>query len=116
VLSDRNTGLQSITDSKQLFDKYPYWASRLHAILEEVDNPTPISWFGRWAERRKSARHTFKLTYLGIIIAVLFGMAATGLAAVSVWISYCSWQGDIGGACKLRSPKNETASAAPLIQ
>lgn len=105
-------GPQWITNSRQLFEKYPYWAPRLYAILEEVDNPTPLSWFGKWAERRRAARHTFRLTYLGIVIAVLFGMAATGLAAVSVWISYCDWQGDISWACRMRSAGNETTSGA----
>lgn len=109
---NQDMGAQSITNSKQLFEKYPYWASRLYAILEEVDNPTPLSWFGKWAERRRAARHTFRLTYLGIVIAVLFGMAATGLAAVSVWISYCGWQGDISWACQIKSSSNRTASTA----
>lgn len=102
-----NMGLDSITNLKQLVEKYPYWATRLYAILVEVDNPTAISWFGRWSERRKAARHTFSLTYLGIVIAILFGMAATGLAAVSVWISYCDWQGDISRVCRTSPPVDE---------
>jgi hypothetical protein len=107
---------QSITNSRQLFDEYSYWAPRLCLILKEVDNPTPLSWFGKWADRRKGARHTFSLTYLGIVIAVLFGMAATCLAAVSVWISYCDWQGDISWACQTKSLNNETASTGPAVQ
>jgi hypothetical protein len=95
-----NFDLRRLTSRRELFSRFQYWAVRLNAIYEEAEDPTPTTRIGRWAERRKAARHTFWLTVLGFTVAIFFGIAATVLAAVQVWIGYCDWKGQISAACR----------------
>ncbi|KAI3321760.1 hypothetical protein HD806DRAFT_501872 [Xylariaceae sp. AK1471] len=97
-----------LTNRRELYERYPHWALRLHMLLEEVEDPTPLSWAGRWSERRKAARHSFWVTFIAFLIAIVFGITATALGGVQVWISYCQWQGEEGGGsiCKLHPPAN----------
>ncbi|KAI0142902.1 hypothetical protein GGR57DRAFT_508502 [Xylariaceae sp. FL1272] len=94
-----------LTNRRELYERYPHWGLRLHMLLEEVDDPTPLSWVGRWSERRKSARHSFWVTFVAFVIAIVFGLVATVLGGIQVWISYCQWQGEAGGgsACRVRT-------------
>lgn len=88
-----------LTTRRELFERYPHWAVRLHILYTEAEDPTPVSWFGRWAERRRAARHTFWLTFLAFVAAALFGILASILAVIQVWISYCQWKGDGARFC-----------------
>ncbi|KAI0554385.1 hypothetical protein F4679DRAFT_525901 [Xylaria curta] len=106
-----------LTNRRELYERYPHWGLRLHMLLEEVEDPTPLSWMGRWSERRKAARYSFWVTFAAFVIAMVFGLVATILGAVQVWISYCQWQGEEGGSVyKLHGSttnvgmKNDTSS------
>ncbi|KAI1744984.1 hypothetical protein F4680DRAFT_403942 [Xylaria scruposa] len=106
-----------LTNRRELYERYPHWGLRLHMLLEEVEDPTPLSWMGRWSERRKAARYSFWVTFAAFVIAIVFGLVATILGVVQVWISYCQWQGEEGGSvCKLHGSttnggmKNNTSS------
>ncbi|KAK1522131.1 uncharacterized protein CCOS01_09843 [Colletotrichum costaricense] len=81
-------------DLQELYMQYPHWAPRLARLLKEVDDPTPTTRWERYAERRKSPRHMYKCALAAFIVAAIFGILATVLAAVQVWISYCAWVDD----------------------
>ncbi|KAK5651836.1 hypothetical protein OQA88_11605 [Cercophora sp. LCS_1] len=74
-----------IESTAELFKRYPHWAVRLQLLFEEADNPTPVSWWEMWAERRKSPRDSFWITFVAFTVAILFGV-------VSIWIAYCDWR------------------------
>jgi hypothetical protein len=100
-----------LTTRRELFARYPHWALRLHILYAEAEDPTPVSWFGKWAERRKAARHTFWLTFIGFMVAILFGIVASIFAALQIWLSYCQWQGEnVSAVC--RTPAKLTTPAA----
>lgn len=86
-----------INSSADLFDVYPHWAVRLQEIYEEAQDPTPSSAVGKWAERRKGPRHTYWVTVVGFLLAILFGLAATILGVMQLWVSYCQWKVPEGG-------------------
>ncbi|KAI3327594.1 hypothetical protein HD806DRAFT_327919 [Xylariaceae sp. AK1471] len=77
-----------------LYEKYPYWADRLFDLWKEADDPTPTTRIERWTEARRNPRFTYWCTVVSIMIAISFGALATALAAVQVWISWCSWLDD----------------------
>jgi len=77
-----------------LYKKFPHWAGRLEDLWKEIDNPTPATRIERFADKRKSPRWTTWWVLLGLIFAILFGVAATMLGALQVWISWCSWMDD----------------------
>ncbi|KXH39143.1 hypothetical protein CSAL01_03174 [Colletotrichum salicis] len=74
-----------------LYEDSPHWASQLSRLLKEVNDPTPTTRWERYAERRKSHRHTYKCAIAALIVAAVSRTLATLLAAVQVWISYCDW-------------------------
>ena len=78
-------------DTRSLYKKYPYWADRLYALWREADDPTPTTFIDRWSEARKNPRFTYWCTAVSLTIAFFFGVAATALGALQVWISYCGW-------------------------
>ena len=79
------------TDVRSLYEKYPYWADRLYELWREADDPTPTTRIERWTEARRNPRFTYWCAVISIVIAILFGMIATSLAAVQVWITWCEW-------------------------
>jgi hypothetical protein len=81
-------------DVRSLYRKYPYWADRLYTLWKEADDPTPITLIERWSESRKNPRFTYWCTVVSITVAILFGMVATVLSALQVWITYCGWIDD----------------------
>ncbi|KAF6833450.1 hypothetical protein CPLU01_05488 [Colletotrichum plurivorum] len=95
-------------DTRELLRQYPYWGTQLARLLREVEEPTPVTWLERHAERRRSPRHMYKCAMAALVVAAVFGMLATVLAAVQVWISYCAWVEDpsraMCGARKARPP------------
>lgn len=82
------------TDVRSLYEKYPYWADRLYDLWREADDPTPTTRIERWTEARRNPRFTYWCAVISIVIAILFGMIATSLAAVQVWITWCEWIDD----------------------
>ncbi len=77
-----------------LYRKFPRWGERLDVLWKEVENPTAVTRIERWSERRKSPRWNTWWVVLGLVFAGLFGLLASILGALQVWISYCSWRDD----------------------
>ncbi|KAK1490172.1 hypothetical protein CTAM01_10841 [Colletotrichum tamarilloi] len=93
-LLDISTKCETPEDLHALYTEYPHWAPRLACLLKEVDDPTPTTRWERYADERKSPRHMYKCALAAFIVAAIFGILATVLAAVQVWISYCDWVND----------------------
>lgn len=81
-----------LTNSQELYERYPHWAPRLQALYEEAEEPAPSTALGRWAERRRAARHTYWVTAAAFLLAIVFGISSTVLGAMQLWVAYCQWQ------------------------
>ncbi len=81
-----------IKSSSELFRRYPHWATRLHILFEEAEDPTPVSALDRWAERRKAPRHSFWVAAAAFAVGIFFGLVTTALGVIQIWISYCAWR------------------------
>ncbi|KAK3314078.1 hypothetical protein B0H66DRAFT_643524 [Apodospora peruviana] len=86
--------VQRATDIHSLYQRFPYWAARLHELWAEADDPEPTSYIGKYTERKKSPRFMYWCGVLGIMVAIMFGIVSTVLGCLQVWISYCSWVND----------------------
>ncbi|KAK1964886.1 hypothetical protein LY78DRAFT_542892, partial [Colletotrichum sublineola] len=71
-----------LTTYSQMFKRYPHWGLRIQSLMEEAEDPTPMTWIGRWAERRKGPRHAFWVTVVAFVVASLFGTIAMALGIV----------------------------------
>ncbi|KAF2422971.1 hypothetical protein EJ08DRAFT_725129 [Tothia fuscella] len=100
---DPNFDNRPLTNTRELYLRFPHWAVRLHMIYEEAEDPTPMNWMGRWAERRKASRHVFWLTFVAFLVAITFGITATVLGCLQVWISW-------------KSMSNSTASTTEIME
>ncbi|KAM0817567.1 hypothetical protein AB5N19_03373 [Seiridium cardinale] len=86
-----------LINRRELYQRFPHWALRLDILYEEAEDPTPISWAGRWSERKKGARHSFWVTFGVFVVAIMFGVTTTLLGAVQLWVAFCDWRGGDGG-------------------
>lgn len=85
-----------------LTQKFPHWGERLYMLWQESENPAPIGRIGRWSESRKSPRFQWWAAMVALSIAIFFGIVASILSAIQVWITYSSWNHD------LRQSKSDT--------
>lgn len=98
----QNAGdVQKPTDVYGLYEQFPFWGARLQNLWAEAEEPTPTSFIGKLSDRKKSPRFMYWCGVLTLTVAVMFGIVSTILAALQVWISYCSWMGDVSG-CGLK--------------
>ena len=86
--------VQKPTDVYSLYEQFPFWGARLQSLWTEAEEPTPTTFIGKLSDRKKSPRFTYWCGVLTLTVALMFGIVATILAALQVWISYCSWMGD----------------------
>ncbi|KAJ4392267.1 hypothetical protein N0V93_005892 [Gnomoniopsis smithogilvyi] len=89
--------LEEVRDTQKLFELYPHWAIRWQRIHQEAEAPTPVSRLDKWAQRRRDERHAFKVAYLALHLAIGFGVVATVLGVLQLWVSYCQWRVQDGG-------------------
>ena len=97
-------------DVQALFMHYPYWGERLYRLLKEVEEPTPMTWYERFSDRRKSPRYSYWCTVIAIVLALFFGIASTVLGALQVWMGYCNMRSDGRGCGPLKGTQQ---SAGP---
>lgn len=88
---------EDVQDTQRLSDLFPYWSKRLNAMYQEAVEPTAVTWWDEAADRRKDPRHAYKVAYLALILAIGFGLAATVIGALQLWIAYCQWAMPDGG-------------------
>jgi len=75
---------------------YVYLADRLEELYQESQNPRPRSWLDEQLQRRSGARYMMLATLVGVVFAVLLGMAALALSALQTWIAYEAWKHPVG--------------------
>ena len=61
-------------------------------LYEELENPKPRGWIEKWLERKSGARYVMMATLLGVVIAILLGVAALALGGYQAWLGYQQWQ------------------------
>lgn len=71
---------------------YQYWGSRLMDIYEEIENPTPRSFYEKWLERKSGARHVMMATLVGVGIAIVLGILSLGVSIFQAWVGWQQWQ------------------------
>jgi hypothetical protein len=81
-------------DVRRLYQKFPYWGDRIYCLWLDADDPAPVSKLGWWSEGKKSPRFVYWAGVIALSIAVFFGVVASVLSAVQVWLTYCAWKND----------------------
>jgi len=71
---------------------YHYFGSRLAELYDELQNPTPRSWFQTWLERKSGARYVMMATLIGVGIAIVIGLLGLGVATFQAWVAYQQWK------------------------
>lgn len=76
---------------------YHHFGARLAELYEELANPTPRGRIEKWFHRKSAPRHLMMATLVGVLIAVLLGIASLAVGGYQAWISYQQWQHPVGG-------------------
>jgi hypothetical protein len=69
---------------------YRYWGTRLLALYDELQEPTPRG-ISQWVQARTKKRHFMILTIAGIIFAVL----TLAIGIFQAWVSYQAWKNPV---------------------
>jgi hypothetical protein len=81
-------------DEKEI--EYHYFGARLADLYEEIENPRPRGLVEKWFERRSGTRYVMMATLVGVITAVILGMAGLAVAIFQAWVSYQQWKHPVG--------------------
>ncbi|EWG50632.1 hypothetical protein FVEG_16664 [Fusarium verticillioides 7600] len=84
VSSVRRVGEESIP--------YVYLADRLADLHNELQTPRPRGWLQKSMQRKSGARHVMMATLIGVIFAVLLGIASLAVSSYQAWIAYQAWK------------------------
>ena len=71
---------------------FEHFGERLGVLLDEVENLRPHGLIEKWLERKSGARYVMLATLIGVILAVLLGIAALALSGYQTWIAYQAWK------------------------
>lgn len=82
----------TIRNSEEKDITYRYFGGHLADIYAELENPTPRGWLYEWLERKSGARYVMLATLIGVMIAVVLGMAGLAVGGYQAWVSYQQWQ------------------------
>lgn len=77
-------------DEKEI--AYLYFGEHLADLYDELENPTPRGPLEKWLERRSGARYVMLATLIGVIFAVILGMAGLAVGGYQAWVGYQQWQ------------------------
>ena len=72
--------------------EYRYLSSRLLELYDELQDPKPRGWLEEWLERRSGGRYLMLATLIGVIIAILLGVAGLSVAIFQTWVTYQAWK------------------------
>lgn len=78
------------TDEKTV--SYFYWGARLADLYQEMEDPTPRGLVDTWLDRRSGNRYLMLATLIGVIFAVIIGLASLGVGAFEAYVGYQQWQ------------------------
>lgn len=82
----------SIRNQNEKDISYHYFGARLADLYEELENPKPRGLVERWLERKSGARYVMMATLIGVVIAVVLGMAGLAVGGYQAWVGYQAWQ------------------------
>lgn len=82
----------SIRSSDEETVPYRYWGARLADLYQEMQDPTPRGRVDSWLDRRSGNRYLMLATLIGVIFAVLIGLASLGVGAFEAYVGYQQWQ------------------------
>lgn len=82
----------SIRNQDEKDISYLYFGARLADLYEELENPKPRGLVERWLERKSGARYVMMATLIGVVIAVVLGMAGLAVGGYQAWVGYQAWQ------------------------
>ena len=71
---------------------YVYFADRLSELYNELQSPRPRGSLWRWMERKSGGRYMILATLIGVMFAVLLGIATLAVTSYQTWITYQAWQ------------------------
>jgi hypothetical protein len=71
---------------------YVYLAERLSELYNELQSPRPRGRLEQIIERKSGARYVMMATLIGVIAAVLLGIAALGVSSYQTYIAYEAWK------------------------
>ena len=72
--------------------EYRYLRTRLLELYDELQDPKPRGGWEEWLQRWSASRYTMLATLVGIIIAILLGVAGLAVGIFQSWVSYQAWQ------------------------
>ncbi|KAK2699428.1 hypothetical protein QWA68_002019 [Fusarium oxysporum] len=84
VSSVRRVGEESVP--------YVYLVDRLADLYNELQTPRPRGWLQQSMQRKSGARHVMMATLIGVIFAVLLGIASLAVSSYQTWIAYQAWK------------------------
>ncbi|KAH8725962.1 hypothetical protein GQ44DRAFT_726338 [Phaeosphaeriaceae sp. PMI808] len=76
---------------------YTIFGSRLIALYSELQSPRPRGWLQERLGRKRDA-YMLMATMIGVIIAVLVGIASSGVSVFQAWVAYQQWKHPVTGA------------------
>lgn len=71
---------------------YVYLAERLSTLCSELEDPEPRTRLDKILQRKSKDRHVMAATLVGVLIALLLGVASLALSAYQTYIAYQAWQ------------------------
>lgn len=71
---------------------FTFFGSRLAALQDEVENPTPRGWLQKWLQKRSGARYIMMATLIGVVIAITLGVLGLAVACFQAWVTYQQWK------------------------
>lgn len=71
---------------------YYYLGERLMDLYSELQDPKPRGGLAKWLERRSHPRYVMLATLIGVMIAVLLGLAGLAVTTFQTWITYQAWK------------------------
>ena len=69
-----------------------YLAERITELYEELQSPRPRGRLEQIMERKSGARYVMMATLIGVMFAVLLGIASLGVSSYQTYIAYQAWK------------------------
>lgn len=72
--------------------RFYYWGERLLDLYAEYEDPTPRGWIEVWLEQKSGARYVMLATLVGVMFALMLGIAGLAVGSLQAWLAYQAWK------------------------